>query len=112
EHTGQIYQDIHTEYAFISDHDTAMIPNWITKTREAMAAQQQALVNDLQEKLEQAPDKVSDEFMYQDKSEVQDELDAAANWQQSIPVAPDNQTRKQRLWNPLPYKRYRGADND
>src|SRR5699024_4285297 len=35
EHAGQIYQDIHTEYAFLSDHDDAMIPNWITKTREA-----------------------------------------------------------------------------
>lgn len=112
EHAGQIYQDIHTEYAFIADHDAAMVPNWITKTRQAMAAQQQALVDDLKEKLEQASDTVSDEFMYQDKAEVQKELDAAEKWQQSLPQAPSNDERQQRLWNPFPYQRYRGADEE
>ena len=65
---------------------------------------------DLEEKLTQAPEQASDEFMYQDKAEVERELAAARQVLEQIPPALTDEDLQQRAWNPLPYHRYRGAD--
>ena len=62
--------------------------------------------------MENAPEKASDEFMYQDKSEAQRELDVAKKILKDIPPALRKEDFEYRTWNPLPYKRYRGDDEE
>ncbi|MNP73012.1 hypothetical protein D3C76_1696630 [compost metagenome] len=73
--------------------------------------QQERLIGDLEEKLMQAPAQASDEFMYQDKAEVEKELASARNLLEDIPGTISAERLQTRTWNLLPYKRYRGADN-
>ena len=70
------------------------------------------VVEDLKEKVEGAMEKASDEFLYQDKSEAKHELEVAKKILEDIPAALSKVDLEYRTWNPLPYKRYRGSDEE
>ncbi|MFZ6049930.1 sulfate adenylyltransferase [Pseudomonas sp. CR3202] len=111
-HAGDIYAEVYAEYSAVVDHNRNLQPSWGTEARAALRLQQERLISDLEEKLRQAPNQASDEFMYQDKTEVEQELASARNLLNDIPSTIDEQRLQTRTWNVLPYKRYRGADED
>lgn len=107
-----IYEDIYAEYTALLDHNRSLQPTWQDDTRVAMKDLQERIISDLEEKLLQAPDSASDEFMYQDRAEVERELAAAKKLLEDIPRPLSASGLEYRAWNVLSYKRYRGADND
>ncbi|GGW25664.1 sulfate adenylyltransferase [Arenibacter certesii] len=106
----RIYRNIFEEYSSSSDINRNLQPNWITEAREAAQLQQELVIQDLEEKVEQASDTASDEFMYQDKKEAAHELEVAKKILKDIPYPIRKEDLKYRTWNLLPYKRYRGSD--
>ncbi|GEN30633.1 sulfate adenylyltransferase [Cerasibacillus quisquiliarum] len=107
---NRIYQDIFDEFSYVTDINRSLQPEWKTEARESMRKQQKMVVANLKEKVKQAPDKASDEFMYQDKEEAEKELEVAKRIMEDIPLSLKKDTLSYRIWNPLPYKRYRGSD--
>jgi len=85
-------------------------PEWIADARESMRVQQEMVIQDLEEKVAQAPAAASDEFLYQDKEESRCELDVAKKILADIPKVLTNEHFQERIWNLLPYHRYRGSD--
>ena len=111
-HAGDIYDGVYSEYSAVVDHNRNLQPSWVSEARTALRFQQERLIGDLEEKLMQAPVQASDEFMYQDKAEVEKELASARNLLDDIPGTISAERLQTRTWNLLPYKRYRGADDD
>ncbi|WP_223883334.1 hypothetical protein [Arenibacter lacus] len=106
----RIYRDIFNEYSSLGDSNRNLQPAWITEAREAARSQQNMVIQDLEEKLEQAPPVASDEFMYQDKEEAVRELEVAKKILEDIPLPVQAKGLEYRTWNPIPYKRFRGSD--
>src|SRR5690554_1244400 len=106
----RIYRDIYNEYSSIGDINRNLQPTWVTEAREAIHEQQNLVIQDLKEKVQQAPEIASDEFMYQDKEEAKRELQVAKKIKQDIPKPIHTKNLEYRTWNLLPYKRYRGSD--
>ncbi|MBO1005602.1 sulfate adenylyltransferase [Pseudogracilibacillus auburnensis] len=106
----RIYKGVFEEYSFLSDTNRALQPDWIADAREAVRRQQEMVIEDLEQKVIQASDEASDEFMYQDKAEAQKELEVAKRILADIPSAMRAEDLDYRTWNPLPYHRYRGSD--
>lgn len=106
----RIYRDIYSEYAQAGEVVRDLQPEWVQDARQSMRSEQHMVVQDLQEKVDQAPVAASDEFMYQDKSEAQRELDAANRMLDDMPAALPAEKLQYRTWNALPYRRYRGDD--
>lgn len=111
-HATEIYADVYDEYSELLDHNRSLQPTWLEDARAALRSQQERIISDLEEKLQQAPETASDEFMYQDRAEVKRELAVARRLLEDISPSLSEETLKARTWNVLPYKRYRGADND
>ncbi|MFW8564759.1 sulfate adenylyltransferase [Orrella sp. 11846] len=111
-HANEIYTEIYEEYNRVLDHNRSIQPSWIQEARRALRNQQERIISDLEEKVDQALDTASDEFLYQDKAEAQRELEAAKSLLQDIPKELTRERMQERAWNPLPYKRYRGADEE
>src|SRR5690625_2147250 len=109
EHAHQIYSDVYDEYAKSLDHNRHVHRPWIDESLTALAQQQDRIIADLEEKQHQAPQVSSNEFMYQDKQEATKEVQAAQQLHQDIPRPIQPQTLQQRIWNPLPYHRYRSG---
>jgi sulfate adenylyltransferase len=80
----RIYRDIYNEYSSIGDINRNLQPTWVTEAREAIHEQQNLVIQDLKEKVQQAPEIASDEFMYQDKEEAERELKVAKKIKQDI----------------------------
>ena len=112
EHASLVYEDVYTEYASLLDRDRALQPSWREEARNALHVRQEHLIADLEEKLGQAPNVASDEFMYQDRAEVERELVAARQLLAEIPTTVTHESLEARVWNQTPYKRYRGADDE
>src|SRR5690625_319897 len=108
----KIYDDIYQEYWSLLDHNDTMRPAWKDKARNTIYEQQKRIIEDLQAKHKLAPEQASDEFMYQDKAEVERELQVAERLLTEIPPRLNKEDFEARTWNTLPYKRYRGADQD
>src|SRR5690625_2570119 len=106
----RIYQEIYNEYSSIGDINRNLQPTWVTEAREAIHSQQEMVVEDLKEKVEQASEIASDEFMYQDKDEASRELEVAKKILEDIPIPIHTKNLAYRTWNLLPYHRYRGSD--
>lgn len=106
----RIYQEIFEEFSSIGDTNRNLQPEWVTEAREAVRNQQQMVIEDLEEKVKQAPTTASDEFMYQDKEETERELTVAKKILDDIPKVLRAEDLAYRTWNTLPYKRYRGSD--
>lgn len=112
EHADLIYRDISDEYNSVGDVNRTLQKQWVNEARESIIRQQRMVVDDLEEKVEQAPEKASDEFMYQDKAEAQKELDVALRILDELPKSIRNEDVEYRVWNPLPYHRYIGSDEE
>jgi len=107
-----IYNDIYQEYWNLLDHNNTLRPVWKDDARKALVKQQERIIDDLEEKHRLAPEKASDEFMYQDKAEVEREIEVAKRLLKQIPPRLTEDDLGARVWNIMPYKRYRGADED
>ena len=106
----RIYRDVFEEYSSVGDTNRSLQPEWVTDARESLRVQQQMVIQDLEEKVAQAPAIASDEFMYQDKEESQRELEVAKKILADIPKVLSDDNLQYRTWNLLPYNRYRGSD--
>ncbi|WP_047985509.1 sulfate adenylyltransferase [Ornithinibacillus californiensis] len=112
ENADRVYKDIFSEFSYVTDGLRNVQPDWVAEARESIRRQQEMVVENLEEKVDKALDKASDEFMYQDKSEAERELDVAKRILDDIPAALRKEELDYRTWNPLPYKRYRGVDEE
>lgn len=112
EHAGLVYEDVYDEYTSILDRNRSMQRGWKDEARDAFRQRQERLIADLEVKLENAPDTASDEFMYQDRAEVERELTAARALLEEIPSNLTQDSLDARAWNQTPYQRYRGADEE
>ncbi|MFS0690069.1 sulfate adenylyltransferase [Sporosarcina sp. 179-K 8C2 HS] len=106
----RIYREVFEEYTSVGDTNRGMQPEWVMDARESLQTQQQMVIQDLEEKVKQAPATASDEFMYQDKEEALRELEVAKKILGDIPKVLRAADFDYRTWNVLPYKRYRGSD--
>ncbi|SMX64987.1 sulfate adenylyltransferase [Brevibacterium sp. Mu109] len=112
EHAGLVYEDVYNEYTSILDRNRSMQRGWKDEARDAFRQRQERLIADLEVKLKSAPDTASDEFMYQDRAEVERELTAARALLEEIPINLMQDSLDARAWNQTPYQRYRGADEE
>lgn len=103
----RIYREVFDEYSSVGDTNRSLQPEWIMDARESLHAQQQMVIDDLKEKVKQAPATASDEYMYQDKEEAERELEVAEKILRDIPKALRDDDFDYRTWNTLPYNRYR-----
>lgn len=106
----RVYKESSEQFSHVGDTNRSLQPQWITEALQALVAQQHMVIQDLEEKVKQAPDVASDEFMYQDKAEAQKELDVARKILEDMPRLLDQEHLQYRTWNPLPYERYKGSD--
>ncbi|KXH81843.1 sulfate adenylyltransferase [Sporosarcina sp. HYO08] len=106
----RIYRDVFEEYSSVGDINRDLQPEWIADARESLRVQQEMVIQDLEEKVAQAPAAASDEFLYQDKEEAQRELDVAKKILEDIPKVITEERFQERVWNVLPYERYLGSD--
>lgn len=106
----KVYSDIYEEFNYVGDTNRDLQRQWVTDARDGMRRQQEMVIEDLEEKVELAPEQASDEFLYQDKEEANRELETAKRVLEDIPPALRTDDVDQRIWNPLPYHRYRGSD--
>src|SRR5690625_730662 len=107
----RVYSGVFEEYSYLGDTNRNLQPEWIANAREAVRDQQEMVIEDLEEKVKQASEVASDEFMYQDKEEALRELEVAKKILEDIPSALRPQELEYRTWNTLPYDRYRGGDD-
>src|SRR5699024_1419382 len=105
-----IYKEIFEEFSFVSDLNRSLQTEWVTAARASLRTQQKMVVQNLEEKVNQAPDVASDEYMYQDKAEAERELKVAQQILNDIQSALRSEELSYRVWNLLPYHRYRGSD--
>lgn len=112
ENADRIYKDIFREFSYVTDGLRTVQPNWVAEARESIRYQQEMVVENLEEKVDKALEKASDEFMYQDKAEAERELEVAQRILEDIPAPLRKEEMDYRTWNPLPYKRYRGVDEE
>lgn len=112
ENADRVYKEIFEEFSYVTDTLRTVQPEWVAEARDTIKKQQEMVVENLMKKVENAPEKASDEFLYQDKLEAQRELDVAKKILKDIPQALRKEDFEYRTWNPLPYKRYRGDDEE
>ncbi len=107
-----IYSDVYESFSFNADTNRSVQPQWRSEAREAMRRHQEMVIEDLEEKVRQASENASDEFMYQDKVEAERELEVAKQILEEMPSPLLSDHMAYRTWNPLPYHRYRGDDEE
>lgn len=112
ENADKIYREIFAEFSYATDLNRHIQPAWKSEARQSMLDQQATVITDLREKVEQAPDEASDEFMYQDKDEAEKELSVAEQILEEIAKPLYKEDLTYRVWNALPYERYRGSDEE
>jgi len=110
ENADKVYRDIFAEFSYATDLNRSVQPAWKVDALEAMRKQQADVISDLEEKVAQAPESASDEFMYQDRQEAEKELEVAKEIYDDLAEPLREEQLKNRVWNPLPYERYRGSD--
>lgn len=112
ENASQIYKDIFSQFSYVADTLRTTQPTWVTKAHASIHHQQEMVVEYLEEKVNNAPEQTSDEFLYQDKAEAEKELSVAKKMFHDIPAVLHSEDFDYRTWNPLPYRRYRGDDEE
>lgn len=108
----QIYKGIYDEFHYVADTLRTVQPSWVAAARKSIRKQQEMVVENLEEKVNKSPNQASDEFMYQDKGEATKELQVAKKILDDIPAPLKEKELQYRIWNPLPYERYRGSDDE
>ena len=110
ENAGLIYEGVYDEYRTVLDQNRALVPGHRHEARDALRGKQESLIAELETKLRSAHEVADDEFMYQDRAEVERELEAARALLADVSVNVSETSVASRVWNALPYGRYRGAD--
>ncbi|HLS65876.1 MAG TPA: sulfate adenylyltransferase [Pseudogracilibacillus sp.] len=103
----RIYKEIYDEVTYLTDINRTLQPEWRSEARDTMRKQQEWVVEYIEEKVKQAPEEASDEFMYQDREEAEKELETALRILNDVPDALHDGDLDYRVWNPMPYKNYR-----
>lgn len=103
----RVYKEIFEEFSHVSDTLRSTQAGWVADARESLFKQQEMVVESLKEKVDKAAEKASDEFMYQDREEAERELEVARRMFDDIPSVLRSEELGYRIWNPLPYDRYR-----
>src|SRR5699024_4119850 len=85
ENADRIYKEIYNEFSSVSDTLRSVQPDWVASARESIYKQQEMVIDYLEEKTNKAPEKASDEFMYQDKEEAEHELQVERKIIDNIP---------------------------
>lgn len=111
-HADTIYRDVFDEFSYVTDISRNVQPTWRTEARETLFVHQQMVVDDLRQKAELAEEKVADEFMYQPRHEAERELHVAEQILSELSQPIDVKKVRSRIWNPMPYHRYRGDDEE
>lgn len=109
---NRIYSDVYESFSFNADTNRSVQPQWMSDARDAMLRHQKMVIADLKEKVKLASENTSDEFMYQDKVEAERELEVAEQILEDMPAPLRPDHLAYRTWNPLPYHRYRGTDEE
>src|SRR5699024_12762532 len=55
----RIYKEIFEEFSFVSDLNRSLQPEWVTEARESVKEQQKMVVQNIEEKVNQAPEAAS-----------------------------------------------------
>lgn len=106
-HADRIYGDIFNEFSYNTDLNRSLQPEWINEARKTMKEQQEMVIENLEEKVNQAPETASDEFMYQDRKEAETELKTAEKILTDLPDAVEEENTRYRIWNSMDYDKYR-----
>jgi len=109
---SKVYEDVYAEYSNLADQNSNIQAAWLTEAQENIQRHQRRLVEDLEQKLKQAADESSDAFMYQDKNEVERELEAAKKLLEESNAPISVASRQARVWNPMSYARYTHSSSD
>lgn len=104
---SRIYDEIYREYSFLLDHNRNIQPAWVKDARESLRTFQTDLIEDLTNKVAAATEVVSNEFMYQDKKETLEELEAAQRLLEDMAQPLTDERLDKRVWNNKEYKDYR-----
>ncbi|GGN54130.1 sulfate adenylyltransferase [Oceanobacillus indicireducens] len=110
ENADRVYRDIYDEFTYVTDMNRSAQDDWVTEARETIHRHQEMVVQNLEEKVDQAPDTTTDEFMYQDKQEAEKELEVARRIFDDLSTPIEKEQLDYRTWNSLSYARYRGND--
>ncbi|MEI3597981.1 MULTISPECIES: sulfate adenylyltransferase [unclassified Oceanobacillus] len=110
ENADRVYRDIYDEFTYVTDMNRSVQDDWVTEARETIHRHQEMVVQNLEEKVDQAPDTTTDEFMYQDKQEAEKELEVARRIFDDLSTPIEKEQLDYRTWNSLSYARYRGND--
>src|SRR5699024_9594917 len=76
-HAHNIYEGRADEVRYLTDITRCIQREWISDTRDAVHSQHQKVIENVEEKVEQATEKASDEFMYQDKEGAKQGLEVS-----------------------------------
>lgn len=112
ENANRIYKEIYNEFTYVSDTLRSAQPDSIASAREAIVKQQKMVIEYLEEKVRSASTELADEFLYQDKEESERELQVARRILNDTPLPLRREELDYRIWNTLPYRRYRGSDEE
>src|SRR5699024_12712315 len=107
ENADRIYKDIYEEFSYVTDMNRSIQPEWVAAAREKLVAHQQMVVEDLEEKVEEATDTTSDEFMYEDKEEAMKELEVARKMYDDVADALRSEYLEYETWMTLPARQHR-----
>lgn len=101
-----VYKQTYEEFARSADINHDVRPAWVDQARADMKRQQQSVVDNLETKASIAPEKTSDEYMYQDKEEAQKELEVAKKILDDVPREVTKEKAEERVWNIASYDKY------
>ena len=104
---SKIYDEVYKEYSFLLDHNRNIQSSWLKDARENLRKYQENLIQDLENKVSSADEEVTDDFMYQDKTEARKELLAAKKLLEDMAAPLTDNRLEDRIWNPKSYDDYR-----
>ncbi|HEY4534983.1 MAG TPA: hypothetical protein VIG71_03320 [Enteractinococcus sp.] len=106
QNAGLIYKQTAEEYARSADINRARQPAWVEKAQADVLDEQQRVIATLEQKVANASEEASDEFMYQSREEAQKELDVARRILSETGEPITEEDTAARVWNIAPYDRY------
>ena len=106
QNAGLIYKQTAEEYARSADINRARQPAWVEKAHADVLDEQQRVIATLEQKVANASEEASDEFMYQSREEAQKELDVARRILSETGEPITEEDTAARVWNIAPYDRY------
>lgn len=101
-----VYKQTYDEFAASADLNHDVRPPWIDEARAEIRRHQEMVIRNLEEKVANAHEETSDEFMYQDRAEAEKELEVAKKIFEETPPPLNEEKTNYRVWNIAPYGNY------